>query len=71
MIVDDFLQDLDEAIAFADEIGYNLEDYVEGKALRDELQALSEEIDFTLNVLPEREELEDLYNRASGIGKAC
>lgn len=56
------------AIGLADQIYYNLEDYTQAVQLRDTLHSLSEEIDFTLNLMPDREMLEELYERAKNVG---
>ena len=56
------------AIGLADQIYYNLEDYHQAVQLRDTLKSLTEEIDFTLNLMPDKEALEELYNRAKDVG---
>lgn len=45
-----------------------MEDYHQAVQLRDTLHSLSEEIDFNLNLMPDREPLEELYNRAKDVG---
>eukprot|EP01101_Sappina_pedata_P000699 TRINITY_DN10891_c0_g1_i2.p1 TRINITY_DN10891_c0_g1~~TRINITY_DN10891_c0_g1_i2.p1 ORF type:complete len:1456 (-),score=681.29 TRINITY_DN10891_c0_g1_i2:96-4436(-) len=59
---------LDEAVAYADTFGYNLSDYESGVRLRDILVGLEGEIDRTLRVLESRDQMQELYDRARGVG---
>ena len=56
------------ACQLAEQIAYNLEDYYQAAELRDTLHSLSEEIDFNLDLMPDREYLQELNDRAVGIG---
>ncbi len=59
---------LDYAIDLADQISYPLEDYVQAKQLRDHLVQLAAELEDVLENMPDREVMEDLYQRATAIG---
>ena len=56
------------AIGLADQISYNLEDYYQAVELRDTLHSLAEEIAFNLDLMPDREHLSELNDRALAVG---
>lgn len=56
------------ACQLAEQIGYNLEDYFQAVELRDTLHSLAEEIAFNLDLMPDKEYLEELNNRALAVG---
>jgi len=56
------------AIGLADAIYYNLDDYQQAVALRDALHSISEEIAFNLDQMPDKEYLQDVYDRGAEIG---
>lgn len=59
---------LEKAIVLADQINYQLEDYVAAVDLRDKLDGLAKELTETLEFMYDREVMDDLYQRAISIG---
>lgn len=56
------------AIGLAEQISYNLEDYHQAVELRDTLHTLAEEIAFNLDLMPDRNFLQELFDRATAVG---
>jgi len=56
-----------EACSMAEQIGYPHQDYIDTATLRDIVYGLTEEIKEQLTVIPEREQMQELYERCVAV----